>query len=154
VAYLKLLVAFCWAAPIPLRLLPAARAGAPMATATPVEAPAAVELNDLRPRATPAASAPARTIRRDDALLVQSALGREIHDIDAAEPVIWRVPDEPLDCRHDIGVGRLPQDLEHGLGIAHVENHIEESGLEKPHWRERRIAHSRHRRFLRLRALE
>jgi hypothetical protein len=92
--------------------------------------------------------------RRDDALLVQSALGREIHDIDAAEPVIWRVPDEPLDCRHDIGIGRLPQDLEHGLGIAHVENHIEESGLEKPHWREWRIAHSRHRRFLRLRALE
>src|SRR5215472_2671621 len=58
--------------------------------------------------------------------------------------MVWRVADEPLDGGHDLGVSRLPQDVEHGLGIAHVENHIKKSASEKPRRRERRIARSGH----------
>jgi len=75
VAYLKLLVALWWAAPIPLRVLPAARAAAPVVAATPVEVPTTVEPADVQPRATPAAPAPARAIHRDDALFAAWGAG-------------------------------------------------------------------------------
>jgi beta-lactamase regulating signal transducer with metallopeptidase domain/biotin carboxyl carrier protein len=75
VAYLKLLVALCWAVPIPLRVLPASRAAAPVVAGTPVETPTTVEPADVRPRATPAAPAPARTIVLHDALFAAWGAG-------------------------------------------------------------------------------
>src|SRR5262249_9400890 len=65
-------------------------------------------------------------------------------EVDAAERMVRRVAEEPLDGGHDIGVGRLPQNVEHGLGIAHAQNHIKKSASENPRRRERRIARSGH----------
>src|SRR5260221_3622783 len=57
--------------------------------------------------------------RGKGALLVKAACRSEIKDIDAVQRAIGRVPNKMVDRRRGVGVSRLPQDREEGLGIAH-----------------------------------
>jgi hypothetical protein len=56
--------------------------------------------------------------RSDRELLFEPGARRKIKDIDAREFVIWSVPDQMLDIVYDTTVHRLPEDVEHCIGLA------------------------------------
>ena len=58
--------------------------------------------------------------RGDGPLFVEAVLGGEIEHIDAAQLAIGRFANRPLDGGHAIGVGRLPQHIKKGFGLAHA----------------------------------
>jgi hypothetical protein len=57
--------------------------------------------------------------RSDGPLFVETVLGSEGKDVDAAKLMIGRLANRSLDSDNRIRVGRLPQHFEKGFGFAH-----------------------------------
>ena len=55
----------------------------------------------------------------DDPLFVETVLGREGKDVDAAKLMIVCLTNRALDGGDRIDVGRLPQHTEEGFAVAH-----------------------------------
>ena len=66
------------------------------------------------------------------ALLVEAVFGGEDERVDAAQLAVGGVSDRPLDRRHAVGIGRLPQHAEKGFAFAHRPN---PAGARFPHIR-------------------
>ena len=50
--------------------------------------------------------------RRDRPLFIEAFAPGEVEYVDTTEPSVGRIPDQPFERGHTIGVGRLLQDCE------------------------------------------